>query len=274
MRLGQLSRKLNVKPTDIVDFLQQEHNLTVENGLNTKVDDKHTELVISNFEVIEEVVEEEIKVEEPIVEKEPEVEIIKEVATEEVIKEPVVEVPTKIELPETDEEPELIKAPKPEPIQGFKVVGKIDLPEPIKKEEKAVEEPTPEITTSEIEKTTEELENLAKEAKKEKEEEIAKEKKIAAKKNPIDFHEKKREEEKERKRIKAEKEDKRKKLAEEKRLKEEKKAHYHGKQKKTSVKTTPQKIVKKKAIEEAKAEVEASIEHKNLLAKIWHWFNT
>ena len=270
MRLGQLSRQLNIKPTVIVDFLEKEHNLTIENGLNTKVDDKHTELVILNFEVIEEeVIVEELITETVEASNEIEKTIAVEEVKEEISEEPEAKDSVKIDLPE--EEPELIKAPKPEPIKGFKVIGKIDLPETVKREVKKVEKQIPAITTSEIEKTTEELENLVKEAK--KEEKKPEEKKVVAKKNPIDFHEKKNREEAERKRVKAEKEEQKKRLAAEKRLKEEKTAHYQKQQKQAIAKVNPKKI-NKKATEEASIEAESPIVHKNLMAKIWHWFNT
>ena len=51
MRLGQLARKLNIKPTQIVSFLTKEHSISIEDSLNSKIEDTILELVISKFKV-------------------------------------------------------------------------------------------------------------------------------------------------------------------------------------------------------------------------------
>src|SRR6478609_6378709 len=130
MRLAQLARKLLIRPSEIVDFLT-ERGIQIEDGLNTRLEDNHVGLIMQKFaparaaEVAAELViekAEELKVE---TEKVPEVksEITEEVHSQEV---------TSSEN-EGSEKPELIKAPKVE-LSGLKVLGKIELPQPKKKE--------------------------------------------------------------------------------------------------------------------------------------------
>ena len=51
MRLGQLARKLNIKPTQIVSFLTKEHSITIDESLNSKIEDTILELVMGKFKV-------------------------------------------------------------------------------------------------------------------------------------------------------------------------------------------------------------------------------
>ncbi|MDZ7648275.1 MAG: hypothetical protein U5K54_14435 [Cytophagales bacterium] len=131
MRLGQLARKLAIRPSQIVDFLAA-RQIYLEEGSNAKLKDESVENIVRHFapEKLQEIVvylnsESEI---EPIA-KEPEVIIAKE--------EPVVEeVRTATPIAQSDlveDKPEVIKAPKVE-LSGLKVLGKIELPEPKKKE--------------------------------------------------------------------------------------------------------------------------------------------
>jgi len=134
MRLGQLARKLSLRPSQLVDFLA-EQNITTEEGSNTRISDEHTELIVRHFapESLEEImkpaveeivsVEVEIPVEEPLpAASELEVKIGEPVAAAE-------------ESTEQQSEPEVIRVQKIE-LSGLKVLGKIDLPEPRKKEPK------------------------------------------------------------------------------------------------------------------------------------------
>jgi hypothetical protein len=151
MRLGQLSRKQQVKTAEIIDILQSEYDVAINNHPNSKVPE---ELVAH----LEDRFKKEIVLESPA---EPEVSVIED---HEVIAEiPRSETPNDSEIQElpveeleevliientpiytndiVDEEAELnivdgiIKAPKIE-FTGVKVVGKIDLPE------KKIEAPT------------------------------------------------------------------------------------------------------------------------------------
>ncbi|HZY81064.1 MAG TPA: hypothetical protein VFE50_16185 [Cyclobacteriaceae bacterium] len=110
MRIGQLARQLGISPSDISGFLATQ-NIDIEAGANARLTDDVLAKVLQNFAP-------EKKVEEIVQEEEP---VVKE------------------ESPKLDEtlpvEPvEVIRVTKVE-LQGLKVVGKIDLPEPKKKED-------------------------------------------------------------------------------------------------------------------------------------------
>lgn len=159
MRLGQISRKLNVKPNDIRDFIESEFNVSIDLDLNFKLEDNQIAALNEKFKSIEPIVtateknESSYTVDNAVqVEKEnDEAQIVDEI-------EPVVvEVETEtsgviqnVERAEDDDriesektnlvdpfEPlpvnpdaELIKAPKIK-LEGLKVVGKIELPEKV-----------------------------------------------------------------------------------------------------------------------------------------------
>lgn len=127
MRLGQLARKLALRPTEIVEFLAKK-SIHIEEGSNTRMEDDHVSLIMKQFapERMEE--------------------MTAELAAEK--EKPAPEMPTRVEQPVAEpmnaalplpteavnEQPiELIKAPKIE-LTGLKVLGKIELPEPKKKE--------------------------------------------------------------------------------------------------------------------------------------------
>ena len=48
MRLAQLARKLVIRPTVIVEFLI-EHNIQIEDGSNTRLEDDHVALIMQKF---------------------------------------------------------------------------------------------------------------------------------------------------------------------------------------------------------------------------------
>jgi hypothetical protein len=52
MRLGQLARKLDIKPTQIVSFLKKTHSIIIDESLNSKIEDNVFELVMTKFQVI------------------------------------------------------------------------------------------------------------------------------------------------------------------------------------------------------------------------------
>ncbi len=128
MRLGQLARKLALRPSEIVEFLAKQ-NIQIEDGFNTRLEDHHTNLVMHNFspEIAG------LQIEVPIVKPEPlqEIPLLSDSSLPQ-INEPIVA------SLETDEEfagdqKEVIKAQKVS-LSGLKVIGKIDLPETTKKE--------------------------------------------------------------------------------------------------------------------------------------------
>lgn len=138
MRLGQLARKLSIRPAQIIEFLSQ-HNIQIEDNSNTRVEDQHTEMVVNHFA--------------PGTFQQVELADEPEEVTPGEIELPVSEVETQLETqPETPEQPinqesEVIRVQKIE-LSGLKVLGKIELPEPKKKEpvaeksEEGVEEGT------------------------------------------------------------------------------------------------------------------------------------
>jgi hypothetical protein len=129
MRLAQLARKLTIRPTVIVDFLTQ-HNIQIEDGSNTRLEDVHVDLIMKKFaptrvaEIAAELV------------LEKEIELKADISEEsmENISEPAIQESSTFLLQDSGPEKiEVIKAPKVE-LSGLKVLGKIELPEPKKKE--------------------------------------------------------------------------------------------------------------------------------------------
>jgi len=135
MRLGQLARKLEIRPAEIVQFLSG-NNIIIEDGSNTRMEDDHTALVIRHFNpslLIEaEEISETSKPEESV---EPiQIEPTQETPVESRIEENVVSESFPVIAEETPiDTVEVIKASKAE-LPGLKVLGKIELPEPKKKE--------------------------------------------------------------------------------------------------------------------------------------------
>ncbi len=139
MRLAQLARKLAIRPIEIVEFLTKQQ-IVIDNDSNTRLEDEHVALVMQKFaparaaEVAAELASEK--------EQEVEVEPAKEIVAE---AEKTFEIQVKVEsttAPSESEKPEVIKAPKVE-LSGLKVLGKIELPEPKKKEPQPIgEQPT------------------------------------------------------------------------------------------------------------------------------------
>ena len=106
MRLGQLSRQLDIKIDKIVTFLEKEKKVTIGVHPNTKVADELVAIITSHFQP------KEPKDKEVIVEK------------PKVIKEKVV----KIEVPVSPKEPIHIATPSLK-IDGPKIIGKITIPD-------------------------------------------------------------------------------------------------------------------------------------------------
>ena len=122
MRLGQLARKLSLRPAQIVEFLAQ-NNIQIEDNSNTRIEDSHTELVVNYFA--------------PgtflqVSELGDEAEEAKAVEIEFPVEEEVT-VQTETSEQQISPETEVIRVPKIE-LSGLKVLGKIELPEPKKKE--------------------------------------------------------------------------------------------------------------------------------------------
>jgi hypothetical protein len=127
MRLGQLARKLAVRPSQIIDYLATKQEFP-EEGSNAKLSDEITEQIVRHFapDRLSELLESE--------EKEP----VKELAL--VVKEStptveaeIIETPQSLSADTAIDKPEVIKAPKVE-LSGLKVLGKIELKDIKKKE--------------------------------------------------------------------------------------------------------------------------------------------
>ncbi len=131
MRLGQLARKLALRPSQIVDYLAT-LQVSPEEGSNTRLSDEVTGQVVLHFapDRLNEILTREEKSPEPVTTsapvEEPSVDIRmeEEVVRVEAVQSPVIET--------SEEKPEVIKASKVE-LTGLKVLGKIELPEPKKK---------------------------------------------------------------------------------------------------------------------------------------------
>ena len=151
MRLGQLARKLAIIPAEIVDFLAT-NNIRIDESTNTRLEHEQLMLVVNHFaparaeefstpaadetqDIPEETNAQRIEVVMPeTIEPEPVImpaDIQQEMA--------VTESRNLITEAEQEQKTEVIKAPKVE-LAGLKVLGKIDLPEPKKKEQKPATE--------------------------------------------------------------------------------------------------------------------------------------
>ncbi|MEM7108529.1 MAG: hypothetical protein AAF519_09915 [Bacteroidota bacterium] len=138
MRLFQLARKLATTPDHLVSILA-EHNYTIENKSNTKLTVEHEELLKNLFATNDEVIVQEsagmpdevsatFKLEpqeETLLEEE-------ELKLEEPLTSPTDEFEEAANESSTEDEIEVIRVKKVK-LDGPKVVGKIDLPEPVVK---------------------------------------------------------------------------------------------------------------------------------------------
>jgi hypothetical protein len=159
MRLGQLARKLAIIPAEIVDFLAM-NNIRIDESTNTRLEHEQLMLVINHFaparaeEFNTPATDETQDIPEEI--NSPRVEAV---VPGTIVPEPVISVPdiqqemAVIEerniIPDAEQEQkiEVIKAPKVE-LAGLKVLGKIELPEPKKKEQKPATESVESTATS------------------------------------------------------------------------------------------------------------------------------
>lgn len=128
MRLGQLARKLELRPADIIQFLATQ-NIHLEDDTNTKIAEDYVDMITAKFAPgmqLENIREAEVD----SVAAPPELDSKK--APEEMDGLPR---PASSEG-EVQEKTEVIKAQKVE-LSGLKVLGKIELPEPKKKQEES-----------------------------------------------------------------------------------------------------------------------------------------
>ena len=102
MRLAQIARKVNAKPTEIRAFVKKEFNTELDKDPNIKIEDDQVAAILEHFKVEEAIVEPEPEVIEQVVE---EIEIDPSIDTDiESLKEVAEVVEEKIEIPEIIEE--------------------------------------------------------------------------------------------------------------------------------------------------------------------------
>jgi hypothetical protein len=123
MRLGQLARRLSLRPVQIVEFLAN-NNIQIDPNSNTRLEEVYVSMIVQRYapESLVAIVNEPDEVEEVV--SEP---------TTPTIQEDVTEQHLIIEEPKSAEEIEVIRVQKIE-LSGLKVLGKIELPEPKKRE--------------------------------------------------------------------------------------------------------------------------------------------
>ncbi len=256
MRLGQLARKLALRPSQIVDYLATQ-NAFPEEGSNARLSDEVTAQVVLHFapERLSEILTREEKNPETVntsaAVEDPPVDImeVEEVANVAVEQSPVIET--------TAEKPEVIKAPKVE-LTGLKVLGKIDLPEPRKKSAPVAEsEEGVEGEKSEIPVTEKQP------VKTERKEKISKRRENYTQRptrNPIaEQRERKAREEEEKRKIKAERD-------------KDKRTQYYLQRVKTGQPTKAVKIVSEPTESFELKEVKPA--PKTWLGKFLRWLNT
>lgn len=129
MRLGQLARKLALRPSQIVDYLATQQ-IFPDEGSNARLNDEVTRRVILHFAParLNEIMAMEENTPEPVETPAPGKKESVAVDSEEV----TMEVAPPHVIAEEKSVVEVIKAPKVE-LSGLKVLGKIELPEPKKK---------------------------------------------------------------------------------------------------------------------------------------------
>ena len=131
MRLGQLARKLELRPAEIVEFLATK-NILIDDDANSKVDENYVALVFRQFapdKEVENIPDADI----------PTVSVQDDLHSDEKTPDEVVAPEVTPANEEPPERNEVIKAAKVE-LSGLKVLGKIDLPEPKKKQTDTLEE--------------------------------------------------------------------------------------------------------------------------------------
>lgn len=228
------------------------NNIASEEGSNTKLEDNHVEMIVLHFapESLAEILNPpNTVIEEVPVTETPVIEQVAEVAEQQselVVTEAVSET---TEL--TNGEPEVIRVQKIE-LAGLKVLGKIELPEPKKKETPAEGE-TSESVKSEKKERPSRNSGKPKHAQRDREQRTWR--------NPLEVQ---------RQREQREQEEKRK--AELEREKEKRKKHYHNKVKQVS--QQPKRAKPAKDVISSKKPVDTRPVPKSWIGKFLRWWTT
>ena len=264
MRLGQLARKLELSPTEIISFLN-EKNISTSEGSNTRLTQDQVALVCGKFDPTDskQILTAPDKKEEaeptPVETYKPEPQpIVDEVVNVAAVVENTPEFVS--ESASTEEaKNEVIKAPKVE-LSGLKILGKIELPQPKKKETPvdptAVQEGVvnPENATNVPEKKIRRHENRNENRKFNS----SKNPRHTSGKNPVALQRERDAREQERKH-----------QEELKQQKEKRTQHYLQKVK--SVPTKRARIIDEEVVE---MKADHSVAPKTLLGKFWKWFRS
>lgn len=138
MRLGQLAKQLEEKPSKIIDFINEKKGLELELNLNLKIEEGWEKEVLAHFSNDEN----QEPVDESKVEELPVVEPEEDVKTENPSEEEKPEGPVEItgEVPKAVIENAPLVEREKVVLSGPKVLDKIELPEPPKPKEKTEEE--------------------------------------------------------------------------------------------------------------------------------------
>ena len=245
MRLGQLSKQVETKPQNIVDFVKKTFDVEIKNHPNVKIQDEWENDIIAEFAKAEEVKEATEEVAKPIKVEAKALEI----KSEDKVEEPKVatEIAVGEEVPaEVIKKAELVKREKVV-LEGIKVVNKIDL-EPKKPVVEVVETTTESAITEDgnVVAQTEEVktEPVVPELPKE----TAEERRARLHKKKLEHEEKRVRqelEEKKREEARLEKERKRKEERRKRKVEKQKKEHYLSK---TTAKQKATPKVKKRKV--------------------------
>jgi len=261
MRLGQLARKLDLSPTEIITFLA-EKNISATEGSNTRITAEQVVLICQKFDPTDsrQIVANDAKKETDSVVSEDPVQEPEVISTEEVkIPELITSSVDEADVVESSEElkTEVIKAPKVE-LTGLKILGKIELPQP-KKKELPVEEQAVEGEENKTEPAPVPVPERKPRRNDDRKFSSSKNSRPPSDKNPIAFH---------REREAREATDKR----EEESKKEKEKRTQHYLQKVKSVPTKAARLVDEDVVE-MKADY-TSAPPKTWVGKFWRWFTS
>lgn len=264
MRLLQLARKLGVTQSDITEILLK-NNIQIE-GSNAKIDEESVGLIMKHFGKTDDTHPQEDTQEIEVAEKPEPTEKVEEDITPKIKVTP--DVP-KIEITEEEmaggdeeqlantkkpTETEVIRAKKIK-LEGIKVLGKIELPEPVKKEKKEEETEAPEKSLAER-KTRQPRESRGRD------------------KGRKPYRKQKKAETFEQKQKRLEREALKKKKEKEKKLKKKKKQYYEQTIKAEQQKpVTKSKKKKKKTVVEPVQKKKKVVYHKNPIKRLWAWLN-
>ena len=262
MRLGQLARKLAVRPSDIVELLAGKA-IATEEGTNTKLTDEHVKLIVAQFapdqlasilntEPTLQPIESAQVIAEPVVVEEPVTAVVSEIAPD---PSPEIQEDKKEEI----EQIEVIKAPKVE-LSGLKVLGKIELPQPKKKE----------VPAENAEKTESNSE-VVKPAPSERRPQRENRKNFTQNKDRRDFRPRKNPIALQREREAQEAEEKKK---EEAKQKKEQRTNYYLERVKLAAPTKPARIYDEAVLEMKDHQAKAKKQPTTWLGKFWKWYTS